>query len=179
MDSTLGFNSEGGWQHCISQISQWFGATMLIGIVSHDMSLSVLGIVFKCFGWVVPRHNFGLNLYQTKSGASFLGGGWWYWENFIGLNLYQDKSGVISFFRPEKNVSVWICIKLNLVLSHFGWVGGWSPEKISVWICIESNLVLSHFGGSVPRKKLYQAKFGVIWFLEGRGVCEWPFRRRD
>ena len=104
--------------------------------------------------------------------------------------------GVFWLGGPEEKISVWICIKPNLVFSHFGWVGGWyRGQKFSVRICIKPNLAFSHFGWVGSRKKvqskfvssqiwcylslggwsqeincgpnLYQAKCYVISFLEG------------
>ena len=74
------------------------------------------------------RKKFGLNLYQTKSGVvSF----WVVPRKTFGLNLYQDKFGrcICMWVISRKKFPVSTCIKPNLELSHFGWVGGWSREK--------------------------------------------------
>ena len=93
------------------------------------------------------------------------------------LNLYQTKFGAITFWvggqvtiflgRSEKKISFWICIKPNLVLSHFGSVGVRSQEQNYDWMCIKPNLVSFHSGwlrGKIFGSNLYQSKSGVISF---------------
>ena len=73
-------------------------------------------------------------------------------EKNFGLNLYQAKSGVILFWMgrqlgsPKKKFWSEFASKSNLVLSHFGWVD--SPKKnFLVPTCSKPNLVLSPFRG--------------------------------
>ena len=140
---------------------------MLIIIVSHHMSLFLLGIIFKCFGWV------------GSSKITFS-------SEFVSSQIWCY---LIYFIDHRKKFSVWICIESNLVLFHLGWVGGCldSPEKqnfslnfnqakcgvihfrwvgvgglvlrkkLSVQIHVKPNLVLSHFvwvGGWCQEKHL-------------------------